>query len=240
MAVHCPRQLISYIAILVWHLSFCPVFSNQFYVHKCIYLLKHCRVNCQSWSDHNPKWSWILHFIIRQGWFSAWENGEFIYLIARAHTQRPPWSSANAIILSKHTGERIKWRSSLIKLFWGPLKFCWPFYGTLECKLQLSGPFSHSQPMKVMKLDSVLHGSALSSARLVSSLTAPRRGVTRILLISHKRRINRRDNHGHNVRPRHLLDDIHNITPIIRWFDSSRPGHPTPINTCAHVKRTED
>lgn len=96
------------------------------------------------------------------------------------------------------------------------LKFGWPFYGTLECKLQLSGPFSHSQPMKVMKLDSVLHGSALSSACLGSSLTAPRRGVTRILLISHKRRINRRDNHGHNVRPWHLLDDIHNITPIIR------------------------
>lgn len=118
------------------------------------------------------------------------------------------WSPPNSIILSNHTGERIKWRTSLIKLFWRPLKFCWPFYGTLESKLQLSNPLPHSKHMRVMKLDSMLHGSALSCACLGSSLAALQRGVTRILLISHKRRINWGDNRGQNVRPQHLLANM--------------------------------
>lgn len=51
----------------------------------------------------------------------------------------------NFIILNNQTGERIKWRASLIELFWGPLKFCWPFYGTLDSKLQLSNPIPSLQ-----------------------------------------------------------------------------------------------
>lgn len=227
MVGHCPRQPF-YIAVLVLHLS-------RFALESCAFMYLFV------------KWACLVHHrraVIRQQPkvimntsfhnLTKW-SGEFIYLLT--HTPRPPLISSKCYdIKQPHRREN----PSLIKLFWGSLKFCWPFYGTLECKLQLSGLFSHSRPMKVMKLDSVLHGSALSSARLVSSLTAPRRGVTRILLISHKRRINRRDNHGHNVRPRHLLDDTHNITPIIRWFDSGRPGQRTPINTCARIKCTED